>query len=87
VLTGYTCGNTPQEGCLTNDATARIHSCKKGVSCPGIDEKVVWIRPIVTRLKNGTELVEAGIGGGGQDLIEQSQLELDDDSIAQILFE
>lgn len=48
---------------------------------------MVWIRPIVTRLKNGTELVEAGIGGGGQDLIEQSQLELDDDSIAQILFE
>ncbi|TVY91467.1 Protein artemis [Lachnellula willkommii] len=87
VLTGYTCGNTPQEGCLTNDPTVRIHSCKKGVPCPGIDEKVVWIRPIVTRLKNGTELEEAGIGGGGQDLIEQSQLELDDDSIAQILFE
>jgi len=87
VLTGYTCGNTPQEGCLTLDPTVRIHSCKKGVPCPGIDDNVVWIRPIVARLKDGTEMVEKGVGGGGQDLVEQSQLQLDDDTIAHVLFE
>jgi hypothetical protein len=87
VLTGYTCGNTPQEGCLTLDPTVRIHSCKKDVPCSGLKGKVVWIRPIVARLKDGTEMIEKGVGGGGQDLVEQSQLELDEDTIAHILFE
>ncbi|TVY75938.1 Protein artemis [Lachnellula suecica] len=87
VLTGYTCGNTPQEGCLTDDPTVRIHSCTKGVPCPAINEDIVWIRPIVTRAMNGDEVAEIGVGGGGQDLAQESELELDNESIAHILSE
>lgn len=45
------------------------------------------IRPIVARLRDGTELAEKGVGGGGQDLVDESQLELDTDLIAHVLSE
>jgi hypothetical protein len=89
VLTGYTCGNTPQDGCLTSDPTVRLHSCAKGVPCSTINDNdnVVWIRPIVTRRKNGDEIPEVGVGGGGEDLLQRPQLELDSDAITQIISE
>lgn len=37
---------------------------------------MVWITPIVARLKDGTEIVEMGIGGGGGDLKQHAELEL-----------
>lgn len=79
VLTGYTCGNTPIPGCLTDDHTVRLHSCEKGL-CQSIDENnknIVWIRPIVTRTKDGAEMAEVGVGGGGEDLSRHPELELD----------
>jgi len=78
VLTGYKCGNTPQVGCLTSDHNVRIHSCEKGMHCAAInDDKTVWIRPIVTRTTNGDEIAEMGLGGGGGDLTQRPELELD----------
>ncbi|RDL42392.1 uncharacterized protein BP5553_02371 [Venustampulla echinocandica] len=81
VLAGYKCGNTPQPGCLTTDQSARIHSCEKGMKCSAINDKTIWIRPIVTRSKNKTEIAEVGVGGGGGDLTQRPELELDNDSI------
>lgn len=77
VLAGYQCGNTPQVGCLTSDINVRIHSCEKGMQCKTIDEKTVWIRPIITRTKSGLEIGEIGAGGGGGDLTRRPELELD----------
>lgn len=74
VLTGYQCGNTPQGGYLTTDPAARIHSCEKGMNCPAINNKTVWIKPIITRLKNGSEITEIGIGRGWGDLAQQPEL-------------
>lgn len=77
VLAGYQCGNTPQVGCLTDDINVRIHSCEKGMHCQAINEKTVWIRPIVTRTRAGVEIGEMGVGGGGGDLTRRPELELD----------
>lgn len=77
VLTGYICGNTPQVGCLTSDQGVRLHSCEKGMRCSTINDKTVWIRPIVTRTESGVEIAEIGIGGGGGDLAQRPELELD----------
>jgi DNA cross-link repair 1C protein len=77
-LTGYKCGNTPQSGCLTHDQSVRIHSCEKGMGCSAINEKTVWIHPIITRA-SGYEMGEIGIGGGGGDLTQRPELELDND--------
>ncbi|CZR54852.1 uncharacterized protein PAC_04736 [Phialocephala subalpina] len=80
VLTGYTCGNTPVPGCLTDDHAVRLHSCEKGM-CKIIDENnknIVWIRPIVTRTKDGAEMAEVGVGGGGEDLTRHPELDLND---------
>jgi DNA cross-link repair 1C protein len=86
VLAGYTCGNTPQIGCLTNDITVRLHSCEKGMHCSRITDKTVWIRPIIARNKFGVEIGEIGVGGGGGDLTQHPELELDDsDVIEQLL--
>lgn len=89
VLTGYTCGNSPQDGCLTNDLTVRFHSCIRQIDCPALrnKDKVVWIRPIVTRLQDGTEIAEVGIGGGGEDLTREPELVLDNESVLQIIGE
>ncbi|KAF4632007.1 hypothetical protein G7Y89_g6124 [Cudoniella acicularis] len=97
VLTGYQCGNTPQVGCLTTNENARIHSCEKGMNCPAINENIVWIKPIITRTKNGGEIAEAGVGGGLWDLAQEPEdnpailgqliqlfVELDDSVVADI---
>ncbi|KAI0973361.1 artemis protein [Xylaria arbuscula] len=74
-LVGFTCGNSPHEGCLTRDENVRIHSCQKGMGCSVMDNKpVVWIRPIVTHLKGGQDVMEVGIGGGGEDLTQATTL-------------
>ena len=84
VLAGYTCGNSPQSGVLTTDTSVRLHSCEKGMHCPAINEKTVWIKPIITRTRNGAEVGEIGIGGGGGDLTHRAELELDDyDAVEQ----
>jgi DNA cross-link repair 1C protein len=84
-LAGYTCGNTPQAGCLTIENNVRIHSCEKHTQCSAIDDGIVWIKPIVTRLKGGAEIAEIGIGGGAGDLTQRPELELDSDFILQRL--
>lgn len=74
-LVGFTCGNKQQEGCLTGDEKVRIHSCGKGMGCSVMESKpVVWIRPIVTHLKDGRDVMEVGIGGGGEDLAQTTIL-------------
>lgn len=86
VLAGYQCGNTPQVGCLTRDTTSRIHSCDKGMRCDTITDQTVWIRPIVTRIKDGVEIAEVGVGGGGGDLTQRPELEFDgNEVIGQLL--
>lgn len=79
VLIGYKCGNDIIPGCLTQDCNVRLHSCEKG-TCRDIDnnENVVWIRPIIARTKDGAELAEIGIGGGGEDLSRELEVEIDD---------
>ncbi|KAI1632882.1 beta-lactamase-like protein [Biscogniauxia mediterranea] len=78
-LAGFTCGNTQYKGCLTLDENVRIHSCEKGMGCSVTPNKpIVWIRPIVTHLKSGQDVVEVGIGGGGGDLTEQTSLMVED---------
>ncbi|KAI0594707.1 beta-lactamase-like protein [Biscogniauxia sp. FL1348] len=78
-LAGFTCGNTQYNGCLTLDENVRIHSCEKGMGCSVTPNKpIVWIRPIVTHLKNGQDVAEVGIGGGGGDLTERINLMVED---------
>lgn len=75
-LVGFMCGNTHHAGCLTLDETVRIHSCEKGSYCQTIQNSpVVWIRPIITRLPGGQDVAEAGIGGGGEDLEREAELD------------
>ncbi|ODA81458.1 hypothetical protein RJ55_04425 [Drechmeria coniospora] len=74
-LTGHMCGNTPLPGCLTSDVDVRLHSCEKGNMCSAAKHPaVVRIQPIVAHLPNGTNLVEAGVGGGGEDLEREAEL-------------
>ncbi|KAI0144349.1 hypothetical protein GGR57DRAFT_332999 [Xylariaceae sp. FL1272] len=74
-LLGFTCGNSFHEGCLTLDENVRIHSCEKGMGCKVMEsENVVWIRPIVTHLRDGQDVTEVGIGGGGDDLTQAMTL-------------
>jgi len=70
VLAGYILGNNPKDGCLTSNSSVRVHSCEKGMKCPAITDKTVWINPIIARTRNGDELAEVGVGGGGNDLIK-----------------
>lgn len=77
-LTGYKCGNVPQLGCLTLDPNVRIHSCERGIPCPGLSARTVWIRPIVTRTEQG-EVAEMGVGGGGVDLKQPLELILENE--------
>ena len=57
------------------------------MNCSAINENIVWIRPIITRTKNGYEIAETGIGGGGGDLAQRPELELDSDHILIQLLE
>ncbi|VBB80101.1 Putative protein of unknown function [Podospora comata] len=77
-LIGFMCGNTYHSGCLTLDQNVRLHSCEKGNYCPTVQKNlssVVWIQPIVTRLPNGQDIAELGIGGGGEDLEREAELD------------
>lgn len=75
-LVGFMCGNTHQSGCLTGDETVRLHSCEKGNYCSTVkNSPVVWIRPIITRLPDGQVLAEIGVGGGGDDLEMEAELD------------
>ncbi|RYP26550.1 hypothetical protein DL768_011690 [Monosporascus sp. mg162] len=89
-LVGFTRGNSQQEGCLTRNEDARIHSCEKGTGCSVManihNKPVVWIKPIVAHLKDGQDVVEVGIGGGGDDLVEKSdQQDLTPGEIKQLI--
>ncbi|KAI1099440.1 Metallo-hydrolase/oxidoreductase [Jackrogersella minutella] len=78
-LVGFTCGNSQREGCLTLDENVRIHSCEKGMGCSVMKTKpIVWIKPIVAHLKDGRDMIEVGIGGGGDDLTQKPSLGADD---------
>jgi hypothetical protein len=53
--------------------------------CPTTNENTVWIKPIITRTKRG-EIAEVGVGGGGGDLAQRLELEVDSDlAIDQLL--
>ncbi|KAH7319048.1 hypothetical protein BKA65DRAFT_437717 [Rhexocercosporidium sp. MPI-PUGE-AT-0058] len=77
-LTGYTCGNGFQSGCLTTNPNVPLHSCEKGIKCPLLDEKTVWIQPIVRRRDDGTEEAEPAVVQAGNDLSGCPQVEFDD---------
>lgn len=81
-LVGFQLGNHRKHGCLTPtpDSRVRLDSCERGTSCPLIEDNpsVVRIIPIVKRLKDGTEIAEAGIGGGKGDLDQIHELETND---------
>ena len=57
------------------------------MGCPAMKDtkNIVWIRPIVTR-KNGIDRAELGVGGGGYDFIQNTDLEISaDDALQQLL--
>ncbi|KEF62241.1 uncharacterized protein A1O9_00213 [Exophiala aquamarina CBS 119918] len=82
-LTGFTLGNAYHAGCLTktNDSAIKIHSCEPGTPCHSKiknQENLVWISPIISRLKDGTEVRELGAGGGWGDLYQTLGFTFDD---------
>jgi DNA cross-link repair 1C protein len=86
-LVGHMCGNTRQEGCLTLDHNVRLHSCEKGNYCQTIwKHPVVWIQPIVSHVFMSGDILEAGVGGGGDDLQKEVELEVfDRDDVQSVL--
>lgn len=81
-LVGFAAGNHRQDGCLTDDPTVlvRIHSCEPGTACHASLSKhpnMVWITPIISRTPDGTEIYEIGAGGGGGDLYQTPELDMD----------
>ncbi|KAB5566682.1 beta-lactamase-like protein [Coniochaeta sp. 2T2.1] len=75
-LVGFMCGNTHHEGCLTLDETVRLHSCEKGNYCSTVQKgPVVRIQPIIAHLPDGQDLAEIGVGGGGDDLERDAELD------------
>ncbi|KAK0124050.1 hypothetical protein ONS95_009036 [Cadophora gregata] len=78
-LTGYTCGNGFQSGCLTVNPNVRLHSCEKGIGCPLLNDKTVWIQPIVRRREDGTDEAEPAVVQAGNDLSGCPQIEFDGD--------
>lgn len=72
---------------MTTDSKVRIHSCEKGTDCPVLNKAgssqssgIVWITPIITHASNGDIVPELGAaaGGGGGDLHQSHNLELND---------
>lgn len=51
------------------------------MNCPAINNKIVWIKPIITRLEDGSEIAEIGIGGGWGDLAQRPELRLDSEMV------
>ncbi len=75
-LVGFMCGNTTHTGCLTLDENVRLHSCEKGNYCQTVlGSPVVRIQPVITRLPGGQEVAEVGVGGGGDDLNKDAELD------------
>jgi DNA cross-link repair 1C protein len=81
-LLGFQLGNHESQGCLTSDSNVQIHSCERGSGCPIMEQNpnMVRIVPIITRLPNGVEMHEMGIGGGKGDLDQKHELRIDDAS-------
>lgn len=81
-LVGFQLGNARGGGCLTSSTKTRIHSCERGSGCVVIDNNpnVVRIVPIITRMSNGDEMHEMGIGGGKGDLDRINELDISDSS-------
>jgi DNA cross-link repair 1C protein len=88
-LCGFQLGNHRKEGCLTVDLRARLHSCEKGTGCPVIHDNsnVVRILPIISRLPDGGEMHELGLGGGKGDLDQIHELEVDDAAALRALMQ
>ncbi|GKZ35358.1 hypothetical protein AbraIFM66950_005986 [Aspergillus brasiliensis] len=85
-LCGYELGNRFVPGCLSEDESARIHSCEPGVHCQtAASRDTIYIIPIVTRTNDGSEMREIGAGGGGGDLYQVHELELPDQSALEQL--
>ncbi|WEW58316.1 hypothetical protein PRK78_003784 [Emydomyces testavorans] len=86
-LCGFTLGNSEVSGCLTDKAdtvSVRVHSCEPGVVCSTISSgSSVYITPIVTRTKEGRDILELGAGGGMGDLIQSHHLQLPDGSAVE----
>ena len=75
-LIGFMCGNTLHSGCLTLNENVRLHSCERGNYCQTVLESpIVRIQPVITRLPNGQEIAEVGVGGGGDDLERDAELD------------
>lgn len=75
-LAGYVCGNTPHPGCLTRDENVRLHSCERGNFCNTVkSSRVVSIQPVVAHLRSGADIAEIGVGGGGDDLERDAELD------------
>ncbi|KAI6759635.1 hypothetical protein HG530_010315 [Fusarium avenaceum] len=85
-LIGHMCGNTPHPGCLTSEVNVRLHSCEKGNMCELAQKPTtVSIQPIIAHLATGEDLADVGVGGGGDDLQREAELEyLDQASLAAL---
>ncbi|KAL1954603.1 hypothetical protein VTO42DRAFT_898 [Malbranchea cinnamomea] len=87
-LCGFTLGNAHNPGCLTDEQSARIHSCEPGDVCSTVSSgQSVYITPIVTRTEDGSEVLELGAGGGMGDIYQTHELELPDDSAIKQLID
>jgi DNA cross-link repair 1C protein len=75
-LTGFTCGNAPHLGCLTAEQNVRLHSCEKGNVCSVAQgPNIVRIQPVIAHLSTGNDIPEVGVGGGGDDLEREAELD------------
>ncbi|MCJ1405806.1 hypothetical protein MMC11_009036 [Xylographa trunciseda] len=78
-LCGFQCGNRHQPGCLTTNQSVRLHSCERGLECEHlVSSPTVYITPIISRASNGDVLSEFGAGGGGGDLVQSHEIDLQD---------
>ncbi|KAM0447820.1 hypothetical protein ACHAO4_008564 [Trichoderma viride] len=87
-LSGFMCGNSYQPGCLTANKNVRLHSCESGNMCSiARQASVVRIQPVIASFPDGNVMHEAGIGGGGEDLEREMELEVPSTSDLQNLLE
>ena len=76
---GFTCGNHFHPGCLTPDREVRLHSCEFESACPAVSSQdTIFITPIISRTALGESIAELGAGGGGGDLVQSREIELND---------
>ncbi|PNP39794.1 hypothetical protein TGAMA5MH_08313 [Trichoderma gamsii] len=87
-LSGFMCGNSFQPGCLTANKDVRLHSCESGNMCSiARQSSVVRIQPVIASFPDGNVMHEAGIGGGGEDLEREMELEVPSTSDLHSLLE